>query len=152
MELFTLIFLSQGIRHSISREAWMGGEGGGVGVYSVILVTEMCKDLLWLTQIFLIIFFGGGGGEVTTSESQGSHFYVKQSYHLFIYLFIYLFVSMGLYEGYVLGSWTFFCQGLAQHEFFGSNNFTSFAHRCHQYNRVTPLHTHTLTHLVPSVA
>lgn len=28
----------------------MGGEGGGV--YPVILVTGMCKDLLWLGEIF----------------------------------------------------------------------------------------------------
>ena len=130
----------------------MGGEGGGgVGVYSVILVTEMCKDLLWLSEIFLIIFFRGGGEGGDNKREPGFSF-LCQTIISFIYLFIYLFVSMGLYESYVLGSWTFFCQGLAQHEFFGSNNFTSFAHRCHQYNRVTPLHTHTLTHLVPSVA
>ena len=63
-----------------------------MGVYSVILVTEMCKDLLWLSEIFLIIFFrGGGGGEGGDNKREPGFSFLCQTIISFIYLFIYLF-------------------------------------------------------------
>ena len=42
-----------------------------------------------------------------------------------------LFFLIGLFWGYVLGRWTFFGPGSSLKDFFGSNNFTSFAHPRH---------------------
>ena len=88
---------------------------------------KFCSDFFWVRD-FGKDFFG-----VDKKGTQGSRFYVKQLYHdaKIVWNSLELFFLIGLFLGCILGRWTFFGSGSSLKDFFGSNNFASFAHPHH---------------------
>ena len=93
---------------------------------------KFCSDFFWVRD-FCKDFLRG----LTKRETQGSRSFLIQTIVSFSFTKerwmqkLLLFFLIGLFLGYVLGRWTFFGPGSSLKDFFGSNNFASFAHPRH---------------------